>query len=772
MFFVQQERELYLRINTRLHMRRYYENFALYQVFQELNDLQSLCDYTTTISSYVNLNIQIIYRILSKFDKKYKKYKINFTKEYILECFERKNSDLLYIYAYKILDEVGALLEQLVYELQIQYEILLENPNIQLNNENLNKLKENENKDRNSESLLEKGNLLIENNSENSLSFSNNNSFTIKKLTDEEISDMKNKFKDLNKSIYNMEAFYQSTSSIFQKWMIYVKENEFKSHTYSVKTLTESNEKNKNSTKEKHPHLMSNESYWNIRLTLLQSFIMAINNSYIFPIINIDVIKDNYLIGAVISMTFLGILISSIIFGKVIHKTYKIPMILSCIFSLMGNASFLFGNLCYQTFLFFIGRFLVGFGMNTIVHRKYLLYFIPKRKITKYLILFKAMVLTGNCLGPLLLSILSFLIKNDNKNNYNNDNGEKKEDCNINILDPISLSTIICGGCNFLMLLLIIILYSEPISPKFVVYAKGLAPTDTASRADSFAIDNTLTNYESEKLDEINKKVRTFNDENQFDDTNLVTYTIGELIDQENEPKGNIRRAFWFIMIFIFILNFSIMSYLFLNPYYFCDIWISEIKQYIISFSYFIIFLIIIPAYFINYFYISEKFEKTFYIGILWLIQIILQIICTVFIIKSNDESSTIFYYISFSLTIVITYILIDQFIYFYTQIIPSDFKILKLSGFKVLHYMENLGNIGGCLVSLLAKVFISANYLNDEDTSNQLNKFMMIVNIVIISIQLISMMLFMLNRKRFRDRPIRRLIYSKNVRKLKRIEF
>ena len=52
-------------------------------------------------------------------------------------------------------------------------------------------------------------------------------------------------------------------------------------------------------------------------------------------------------------------------------------------------------------------------------------------------------------------------------------------------------------------------------------------------RADSFTLDDSLTIYESEKLNEINEKVSNFNDENQFDDTNLVSSTINELIDVE-----------------------------------------------------------------------------------------------------------------------------------------------------------------------------------------------------------------------------------------------
>ena len=63
-------------------------------------------------------------KILKKFDKKFKRYHLNFTKNFIIEKYQKKNSDLLYIYQYKILDEVGACVEQLKNELEEQYNYL------------------------------------------------------------------------------------------------------------------------------------------------------------------------------------------------------------------------------------------------------------------------------------------------------------------------------------------------------------------------------------------------------------------------------------------------------------------------------------------------------------------------------------------------------------------------------------------------------------------------------------------------------------------------
>ena len=69
-----------------------------------------------------------------------------------------------------------------------------------------------------------------------------------------------------------------------------------------------------------------------------------------------------------------------------------------------------------------------------------------------------------------------------------------------------------------------------------------------------------MTIYESEKLNEINQRVSLFNDENQFDDTNLVAKTINGLVEKQLEPHGTVRTAFLVIFWYQFVINFSNMN--------------------------------------------------------------------------------------------------------------------------------------------------------------------------------------------------------------------
>jgi hypothetical protein len=379
--------------------------------------------------------------------------------------------------------------------------------------------------------------------------------------------------------------------------------------------------------------------------------------------------------------------------------------------------------------------------------------------MNKYLLYFKLIVLTGNSAGPLLslISLLSFPDDYYYKNKIFNE-----------YTFPGWLAFIF----SIILLITIIIIFSEPLDPRFIVYAEGQAPTDTMQRADSFTLDDSLTIYESEKLNEINEKVSNFNDENQFDDTNLVSSTINELIDVEIEPHGTIRKAFWVIMFYIFILSFTIICYITLAPLYlYVNIYKSreDIKkpkaQKIISLLYFLSLFLFIPFFCINFFFVSVRLNKILYIKILALILLAFQLFTTAFVIQSNYPS---FYYLSFLFTILLAYIMDDQLIFFYTKIIPANFELIGIKGTTIIYIMRYLGNILGSIFSLFG--FLLSNEGIQTDYYGE--SLIIIENSITISFQFIILVYFFINANRFSDRPIRRLVYSKNVRELRRTEF
>jgi hypothetical protein len=756
-FFVTQERELYLQINTRLHVRKRYRKFTLVQLKKELQELKTLSTYATSLSCYIYLNMTGMAKIMKKFEKKFKRYNFRFTKNFVIEKYQKKNSDLLYIHQYKILDEVGACVEQLSKELTDQYETLMRN---KVGIEELNKEK---NTDENI-NIINDG--LLDNNQNN------------EQISKNSLDKIKDDFNDLNNSIGNMEAFYHSISLIFEVWMRYIKTNEYKSHIYSVqgnKVQEENNlvEDEEGGVVEKPKHFLSLESYRNIRIILVQAFLMSLCSTYIYPTVfyflvafdnfskaqEVDIkrIRQGLLCGLIISMIPFGALISMSYSFCLVKKSYKILMILSSVLSALGNSIFLLG--IHEASLFFLsfGALIIGFSLNTVVHRRYLLYFIPKRKLNKYLLYFKLTLLTGNSAGPLLSWFCLLFFGNYYESNKN--------------FNEYSLPAWLTFFASLVLLIIIIILFSEPLRTGFEVYAKGQSPTDTIKRSDSFTLDDSLTIYESEKLNEINQRVSVFNDENQFDDTNLVAKTINDLVDKQLERHGTVRKAFWVILLYQFILNFTNMLYITMAPSYFYLNFDNEgeipiyndtslYRTKIICLLYFASLFLFVPSFCLNFFYISMRIDKILYIKILALVLFLVELLTTSFVIQQYP----VLFYFTFLLTILSTYVMQDQLNYFYTTIIPSDFRLLGISGLTSIYCIRYIGNFLGSISSLYGILF---SYDEKED----LGYFFIIQNAVSILIQFVILVLFFINGNNFADRPIRRIIYSKNIREIRRTE-
>ena len=534
--------------------------------------------------------------------------------------------------------------------------------------------------------------------------------------------------------------------------------------------------------RKKKKHYLSSESYWNIRIILAQALIMSICSTYILPTIycllkhhfhdNIVTTEmgRSFLCGLVIAMSPIGGLISMGFSNCFIKKSYKIPMILSSLLSIIGNLIFILGIFNKSIPLICVGRLITGFSLNTPVHRNYLIYFVPKRRMSKYLLYFKLIVLLGNSLGPLLSFICMFSL-----GALGEGEGEREGKGNLShahydnlILDDHNLPGWICFFASIILLIIIIFLFSEPLSSKFIIYAKGQAPTDVMKRGGSFSIDNNLTIYEAEKLNEINQRVSTFNDENQFNDTNLVSATINELIGIEMEPLGTVRKAFWTILFYVFILSYTKFCYFTMAPAYlyvndFLDENLHD-KEKIICCLYFGSIFLIIPTFFLNFFYLSMRINQIIYIKIASLIFIILQILTTSSVIPHNTIRYG--YFPIFALTILLAYIVEDQLIYFYTHIIPTNFKLGKIEGLTVLHIIKYLGYILGSASNLFEF------FVKDKDEENNVEFFMIIENCFTMFIQFILLILFFIYSNRFSDRPIRRIIFSKNKREIKITEF
>ena len=231
-------------------------------------------------------------------------------------------------------------------------------------------------------------------------------------------------------------------------------------------------------------------------------------------------------------------------------------------------------------------------------------------------------------------------------------------------------------------------------------------------------------------------------------------------------------------MFYLFILSFTMMSYITMAPsFLYANIYnddkgiISPKVQKIISLLYFVSLFLFMPAFCFNFFYLSLRINKILYIKVLSLILISLESLTTIFAVKNEVPY---LYYFSFLFTILAAYILEDQLIYFYTQIIPTNFELMKIKGITVINVMRYLGSIFGSLSSVFGFALYEDkdNFPNENETNEYEENLIVIENSFSIIVQSILIAIFLKNSKTFSDRPIRRIVFSKNPREIRRTEF
>lgn len=718
MFFVQNERELYIEINSRLHLRRGYYQLDSAGIEKEFDELTRIAIFTTELTKYIYDNIKAIVKILKKFDKKFQHFNPNLSNSYVVGKLEMKNSDLLYIFQFKIIDEVCALLEDLKNDLDDVFKRLGGQVNQKQTDVNEGLLKNEGGQGGNSQSIISKSN-------------------------------------GITTRIQNIDGYYKELQNQYKAWNRVLKLKEYATSNQS--TTSEDIEMNASATLlSSSGKVISEANKWNVILTLLQKFYCAACSTLVIPnnysTLLYDYKNSEYYSGLVLSMTPIGGIISMIVTKYMIIKSYKIPMIISSLLALIGNILYTVGIAADSIALHCISRLLIGFALNSRVHRKYLLDYIPKRKISNYMLSFKLCYLMGNAVGPLITLIFSFV-------------GGNRTD-NIFLFNEYTNPSWFATFGAAVILVLVCIFYAEPVDASFNAYAEGQAPSETASRSNSFSLDGAFTNKESDKLKEINDKLNQFNEENQYSDTNLVSSSIESIMVRERGPGNTISKAFTIILLNIFFANIISMSFLINTPMHLHDI-LNPIKPDEIIITDRHIEMIIgiglfsfVAVYFFNFFYVSVKLDQRIYILVLDIIVIVLELILLLVLSLSKEAESEAVFALLFIFILIFCYLLEDTNIYFFTKIIPSDYSYCGITSSTFIQF---LGYFGMFLGSIIALVGLAKDNLKSY--------FLILVGIQIGLLIIIAMgsIIFM---KDFKDKAIRRIFRNKNERKMRRTEF
>ena len=744
-FYLNRERELYKSINTRLHYQKNYYNIDSKQIENEFNQLLYVSNQALNITHFVSMNIQALERILHKFDKHFKSIGTTVYRDYVLSKFEVKDSDLLYLFKFKLIDEVCALLTELQKELLSSYNIEV-NSNYQIQ----------ENIAPQGQDGDTKGTAFVSN---------DNNNTTVVPL-----SVIQNKYNLISLDVSDIERKYQKMQLIHRAWIRLLKLKEYSVGIKSEKT---------NSSMEIEDNLLmgdsdllSNANKWNVTLTIVQKCYMTACASFIIPNVCNALYKDfkylegdptilRFFSGIIIACTSIGGIISLILTRFIITKTYKVPMLVSCILSVVGNLlySFSFGfnfndklTPTVRIVLFCLSRILIGIALNNRVHRKYILEFIPRRKISNYMMMFKLFSLTGNIIGPSITLLCSYY---------------KYEHDDIFQFDSYDVPSWLFSIGAIVIFILMVMLYKEPVSSSFNAYSEGNAPIEHASRSSSFDLGESLSEKDNKEIQSIDDRLFKINEESQFSDTNLVQHSINNIITRERAPGNTIAMSLNLVLLNIFVSNFITSSLLVLSPLLMnkhtnlipqpsddkeektdrvvCYLIISALSLFV-------------PIYFLNLFYISVKLDKRIYM----LVLNVLMLVCAVLLWFTIDD--LVCYCCLFYALIIFGYLFEDTSVYFFTKMVPNDFRLCFVTSASCVQFICYAGMCLGSAVSIIG-------YFHDVEIAAAGSCFKIVTAVYVVLLCGCGGVL-MLWMKKFKEGPIRRIIRDRNFRKVRRTEF
>lgn len=114
LFYAQVEREIYLQINNRINSKGQYSGFGLREIQNEIVRLKNISSLTYSIVKFVNLNLFIITEALSCYRETFGQVESETIQMFFQSQLDQINSDLSYMIAFKIVDEVSVIIDSFI----------------------------------------------------------------------------------------------------------------------------------------------------------------------------------------------------------------------------------------------------------------------------------------------------------------------------------------------------------------------------------------------------------------------------------------------------------------------------------------------------------------------------------------------------------------------------------------------------------------------------------------------------------------------------------
>ena len=700
-FYANKERTLYKNINESLHVKDYYEKLDLFAFVNEFKKLKETSELSLKLSNFIYYNLNAVLKILKKFDKKiitqkYKDYKIRFN--YIQTKIEEQNSDILYLIKFKMIDEVNVILENLINDLMKEFK---------------------SNKD-----ILEEDNQ-EKNDAENKL---------IEEVPD--IKDatkiIKDSYDSIKDNIQKIDKISANVQTIFIEWKDFLKlSTDINSKFLQINRESSVKESRVSERTQSIAQVMgfSKVSKHNIYIILTHGFLYMFSFSVIIPTSYLYLYnfnhKKNLIYWAILMvMAPLGTLFNYLYEAFLFKKSTKTPLIFSCIGLIVGNLLYSISGKANVKALTCVGRFICGlFNLRT--HNKmYIINFLTKKDVSFYLTMFHTASILGLGFGFLInVGLLHIELDNQFFNKY-------------------TIGSIISIAFSFVLLIISIILFTEAHSSKFSItsmqmFGEGIMGDDDNINETDFAV-----RKQTMALKDIDTQLGSFNRENRFDDTNLVSKSVSELAMREEGQLHYLLKDFIVYLLIIFTTKFVNESIIINSFIIYVDesgktndttyLWIISL---ILGGSSLLILLVELS--------LSRKYKfitERALIIILLVILLIINILLIIFVTKSTAI------YILVGLDNIVTSITEKYVAHLFLYIMPENYIICKINGNVFINIFSMISRIICCILILLSDLQSMYKY---------------IICIPMISLCFISTLLYAIFFKEIRVKAINRILKS-----------
>ena len=737
-FFTNKEKKLYKDINKCLHQKEDYAEFELNEYYTQFNILLELSVYNFNLSVFTYYNLKAVLKILKKFDKKIvgrKNKKKHILFYYIQAKLEEQNSDMLYLFRFKMIDEVNALMENLIKELKDQ-------------------LKNNKKKFKREEQANEDGNNLInddgnEKENEDDLIDKNNNKGV---YYNEVYNSVEVIYKKIKKNMKNIDLIAMSTIKLFRPWKQFLRiSSEIGSR------LMQMNQESFDNDEDfflKRKSLVNNLSFsienkFNIMITLFHGFFYCFSFSVIIPTYAdyIDEFTDKkYFYGLLMMMAPIGALVGFLYETMFFKCSTKIPYILSLIEIILGNLLYIFAKKFEQISFLFIGRFLIGISNLRTHNKMYIINYLSRKDTTFFLTMFHGASILGSFTGFFINIFYSH---------------KTFSTLDTIILSEKTLGPIINLVLAIAFLIFIIVKYSEAKSESFSKLAITQNNSNRISKDDSLDLNASSSDdgqnvsidvqRDSIMVENIDAELEMFNKKNKYDDTNLVTRSVHEIAEQEKDNLKVLMKAYFVFILIVFTtkyINEAIVIYFGMNLIKENDNYLKEnhwIHGLILSLAYLFVILCVLA--------LSKKIECTqdkFFLIII----LSLNLINCSFLIYFAQYVKEILVICS-ALAIILSNLIQKTASHYFFNIIPNSYILCKIQGNILINIITTIGRI-------VSSALLIA-YQKNQEYEDIDEYFNAIYYMIMTLLSLLSLLFYCIYYSDIRVKAISRIIKNDN---------